>query len=73
MDSGNSIALKKVSYQLNIVPSSQNLCGANGSSLNLSCKLKKRYISNQKYCLKNIFTIVKNITNDIILEIPFLT
>jgi len=36
-------------------------------------KIKRGYISNQNYCFNNIFTVVKNITNDIILGIPFLT
>ena len=55
------------------VPSSLNLCSANGSSLDVLYKIKRGYISNQNYCFNNIFTVVKNITNDIILGIPFLT
>ena len=51
----------------------QNLCRANASSLSVSYKLRKGYISVQDYCFKNVFVIIKNITNDIILGTLFLT
>jgi len=54
------------------VPLSLNL-RANGSSLDVLYKIKRGYIRNQNYYFKNIFTVVKNITNDIILGILFLT
>jgi len=51
----------------------QNLYSANGSSLEVSHKLHKGYINVQNYSFKNVFIIVKNITNDIILGTRFLS
>jgi len=49
------------------------LSSANGTPLSISYKLDKGYIKNDGYCFKNIFLIVDNITNDLILGTPLLT
>ena len=51
----------------------EHLASANGEPLSIKCKLNKGYIQNNDYCFKNIFLIVDNITNDVILGTPFLT
>ena len=51
----------------------EQLVSANGEPLNIRSKLNKGYIQNSNYCFKNIFLIVDNISNDVILGTPFLT
>ena len=51
----------------------EQLYSANGEPLYIKYKLNKGYVLNDRYCFKNIFLIVWNITHDIILGIPFLT
>ena len=69
-----SIVLKKASYQKNIVIKVIKIYNsANGSSLEVSYKLRKGYINVQNNSFKNVFIIVKNITNDIILGTRFLS
>jgi len=52
---------------------SEHLASANGEPLSVCYKLNKGYIQNNGYCFKNVFLVVENITNDKILETPFLT
>jgi len=51
----------------------ESLSSANGEPLSISYKLDIGYIKNVGYCFRNTFLIVDNITNDLILETPFLT
>ena len=51
----------------------EQLVSANDEPLSIHYKLNKGYIQNNDYCFKNIFLIVDNITNDVILGTPFLT
>ena len=51
----------------------EQLVIANGGPLDIRYKLNKGYIQNNKYCFKNVFLIISNITNDLILGTPFLT
>ena len=51
----------------------EHLVSANGEPPSIRYKLNKGYIQNDDYCFKNIFLIVDNITNDVILGTPFLT
>ena len=41
--------------------------------MSIHYKLNKGYIQNEDYCFKNIFLIVANLKNDVILGTPFLT
>jgi len=52
---------------------SKHLASANGEPLSIRYKLNKGYIQNDGYCFKNVFLIIDNITNDVILGTPFLT
>ena len=51
----------------------EQLVSANGEPLTFPYKLNKGHIQNNNYCFKNVFLIVDNITNDIILGTSFLT
>ena len=51
----------------------EQLVSANGEPLTIRYKLNKGHIQNNNYCFKNVFLIVDNITNDIILGTPFHT
>jgi len=51
----------------------EQLVSANGGPLNIRYKLNKGYIQSDDYCFKNVFLIVDNITNDLILRTPLLT
>jgi len=51
----------------------EGLSSANGEPLSISYKLNKGYMKNDEYCFKNAFLIVVNITNNLILDTPFLT
>jgi len=52
---------------------SEQMASASGDPLCIRYKLNKGYIQNNKYCFKNVFLIISNITNDLILGTPFLT
>jgi len=80
----NAIALIESGADLNyikggVIPTkccertNEGLSSANGMPLSISYKLNKGYIKNGGYCFKNIFLIVDNIINDLILSTPFLT
>ena len=45
----------------------KHLASAYGEPSSIWCKLNKSYIQNDDYCFKNVFLIVDNITNDLIL------
>ena len=49
------------------------MASANGDLMCIRSKLDKGYIRNNNYCFKNVFLIISNITNDLILGTPFLT
>jgi len=51
----------------------EHLASANDEPLSIQYKLNKGYIQNDGYGFKNVFFIVDNITNDIIVGTPFLT
>ena len=51
----------------------EQLASASGDPLCIRYKLDKGYIQNNNYCFKNVFLIVANLTNDMILGTPFLT
>ena len=51
----------------------EQLASASGDPLSIRYKLNKGYIQNNNYCFKNVFLIVANLTNDVILGTPFLT
>ena len=51
----------------------EHLASANGEPLSIKYKLNKGYIQNNDNSFKNVFLIVDNITNDVILGTPFLT
>ena len=51
----------------------EQMASASGNLMHIKAKLDKGYIRNQGYCFKNVFLIISNITNDIILGTPFLT
>ena len=45
----------------------------NGMALQIKYKLSKAYICNQGYCFKNSFILVRDISQKVILETPFIT
>ena len=49
------------------------MASASGDPLCIRYKLDKGYIQNNNYCFKNVFLIISNIINDLILGTPFLT
>ena len=50
--------------------SNEGLASANGTALTINYKLNKGYIKADRYCFKNTFLIVENMTSDLILGHP---
>ena len=51
----------------------EKMTSATGFKLQINYKLLNAYIYNNEYCFKNIFTLVKNLKQQVILGTPFLT
>jgi len=66
-------------YKKGLIPSvyyektKERVHSANGMALQIKYKLSKAYISNQGYYFKNSFILVRDISQEVILGIPFIS
>jgi len=51
----------------------ETLCSANGSKMQITFEISKAHVCQDNVCFKTTFVLIKNITDKVILGLPFIT